>query len=234
MAEHQAVEIAAWALGQLAIGEGGWVAFADDSVPEWVMSGTGRTATGGSSSASCTWPANSGSTRPRSALPLGRIEAQVNAFAGEIRPHLKDVPRPGVELQPPQPQPRWRSHEVINVVPALDVPAGRKPDGFYRRVAEVYAELALLSRRPAADMAEASGVSAASVPTAGSPRQGAAGICPGPSRGGEASGLDPAAGPQRQGRLLNPTVTPRLPPEAPKRTCAGVGDLKVARRLRRP
>jgi transposase len=55
------------------------------------------------------------------------------------------------------------SHEAINVVPALDVPAGRKPDGFYQRVAEVYAELAQLSRRPAADMAEASGVSAASV-----------------------------------------------------------------------
>ena len=36
MAEHQEVEIAAWALGQLSIGEGGWVAFADDSVPEWV------------------------------------------------------------------------------------------------------------------------------------------------------------------------------------------------------
>ena len=32
MAEHQAVEIAAWALGQLAIGEGGWVAFADGAV----------------------------------------------------------------------------------------------------------------------------------------------------------------------------------------------------------
>ena len=51
----------------------------------------------------------------------------------------------------------------VHVVPALDVPAGRKPDSFYRRVAEVYAELALLSRRPATDMAEASGVSAASV-----------------------------------------------------------------------
>ena len=64
---------------------------------------------------------------------------------------------------------------------SLDVPAGRKPDGFYRRVAAVYAELALLSRRPATDMAEASGVSAA-----GSHRWVAEarrrGICPGPSR----------------------------------------------------
>jgi hypothetical protein len=164
MAENQAVEIAAWALSQLAIGEGGWVAFADDSVPEWVHvrvreNGHGRLVI-------CELylareqRVDSAALR---ALPLGRIEAQVNAFAGEIRPHLKDVPRPGVELQPPQPQPRWQSHEVINVVPALDVPAGRKPDGFYRRVAKVYAELALLSRRPAADMAEASGVSAASV-----------------------------------------------------------------------
>ena len=150
MAEHQEVEIAAWALGQLSIGEGGWVAFADDSVPEWVHvrvreNGHGRLVI-------CELylareqRVDSAALR---ALPLGRIEVQVNAFAGEIRPHLKGVPRPGVEMQPPQPQ--------------LDVPAGRKPDAFYRRVAEVYAELALLSRRPATDMAEASGVSAASV-----------------------------------------------------------------------
>jgi hypothetical protein len=104
MAEHQAVEIAAWALGQLAIGEGGWVAFADDSVPEWVHvrvreNGHGRLVI-------CELylareqRVDSAALR---ALPLGRIEAQVNAFAGEIRPHLKDMPRPGVELQPPSP-----------------------------------------------------------------------------------------------------------------------------------
>ena len=72
-----------------------------------------------------------------------------------------------------------------------DVPAGRKPDGFYRRVAEVYAELAPLSRRPAADMAEASGVSAASVHrwVAEARRRG---HLP-PDRTGEAKALDSAA-----------------------------------------
>src|SRR4029450_8345146 len=104
MAEHQQVEIAAWALGQLVIGEGAWVAFADDSVPEWVHvrvreNGHGRLVI-------CELylareqRVDSAALR---ALPLGRIEAQVNAFAGEIRPHLKDMPRPGVELQPPSP-----------------------------------------------------------------------------------------------------------------------------------
>ena len=163
MAEHQAVEIAAWALGQLAIGEGGWVAFADDSVPEWVHvrvreNGHGRLVI-------CELylareqRVDSAALR---ALPLGRIEAQVNAFAGRSALTSRTCLGQAWSCSP-QPQPRWQSHEVINVVPALEVPAGRKPDGFYRRVAEVYAELALLSRRPATDMAEASGVSAASV-----------------------------------------------------------------------
>jgi hypothetical protein len=83
MAEHQAVEIAAWALGQLAIGEGGWVAFADDSVPEWVHvrvreNGHGRLVI-------CELylareqRVDSAALR---ALPLGRIEAQVKRVRG--------------------------------------------------------------------------------------------------------------------------------------------------------
>jgi hypothetical protein len=104
MAEHQKVEIAAWALGQLAIGEGGWVAFADDSVPEWVHvrvreNGHGRLVI-------CELylareqRVDSAALR---ALPLGRIEAQVNAFAGEIRPTSRTCLGRAWSYSPPAP-----------------------------------------------------------------------------------------------------------------------------------
>jgi transposase len=48
-------------------------------------------------------------------------------------------------------------------LPHLAVPKGTKPDRFYKEAAELYAELATQSRRPAADLAERSGVSVASV-----------------------------------------------------------------------
>jgi hypothetical protein len=163
MSEQREVEVPAWTLGQLSIGQGGWVAFADDSVPEWVHVRVRENEHGRLVICELYLARERVDSAALRALPLGRIEAQVNVFAEMIRGSLKGVPRPGVELQGPQPRPRWQSKETVNVVPALDVPAGRKPDGFYRRVAEVYAELAQLSRRPAADMAEASGVSVASV-----------------------------------------------------------------------
>jgi hypothetical protein len=82
-------------------------------------------------------------------LPLGKIESWVNQLVQQglvdpIQAKLSDAVQFGVEGQAV-----W-----VDALP--DAPAkGAKPDQFYRRIAEIYGKAALVSPRPAAEMAEA-------------------------------------------------------------------------------
>jgi hypothetical protein len=90
-------------------------------------------------------------------LPLGKIESWVNQLAQQgladvINAKLSDVVQFGVEGQAV-----W----VDKLPPA---PAeGAKPDDFYREVGRIYGKAALVSPRPAAEMAEAWDVPLSSV-----------------------------------------------------------------------
>jgi hypothetical protein len=90
-------------------------------------------------------------------LPLGMIESWVNQLAQQgladvISAKLSDAVQFGVE---------GRAVWVDKLPPA---PAsGAKPDEFYRRVGEIYAKAALVSPRPAAELAEAWDVPLSSV-----------------------------------------------------------------------
>lgn len=105
-------------------------------------------------------------------LPLGRIEAAVNAPALRERllkrlsddqldsPAWSELP-PFKDLAPP----RLDEHvEAPKVRLRLHIPEGRRrPDAFYAKVADVYSSQEALSDRPAADIAEANGVPATTV-----------------------------------------------------------------------
>jgi hypothetical protein len=157
-----------WTTASLPIGRGGWLAYADGSVPEWVYVRVQENEQGRLVITELQLARGRVDSATLRALPLGRIEVLANAapFAQEIRAKLEDTPRPGVEPQSPEPRPPWESRKIISPTPHLPhlaVPKGTKPDRFYKEAAELYAELATHSRRPAADLAERSGISVASV-----------------------------------------------------------------------
>jgi hypothetical protein len=157
-----------WTSATLPIGRGGWIAFANDDVPDWVYARVQENDHGRLAITELYLARERVDSATLRALPLGRIEALANSspLAEEIRAKLNDAPRPGVEPLSPEPRERWESREIISPTPHLlhlAVPKGTKPDRFYKEAAELYAELATQSRRPAADLAERSGVSVASV-----------------------------------------------------------------------
>ena len=152
----------------LPIGMGGWIAFANEDVPDWVYVRVQENEHGRFVITELHLTRERVDSAALRALPLGRIEALANSspIAEEIRAKLNCAPRAGVEPLSPEPRARWEFREIISPTPHLRhlvVPKGTKPDKFYKEAAELYAELATVSRRPAADLAERSGVAAASV-----------------------------------------------------------------------
>jgi hypothetical protein len=157
-----------WTTATLPIGMGGWIAFANEDVPDWVYVRVQENEHGRLVITELFLARERMDSATLRALPLGRIEALANSspIAEEIRAKLNGAPRAGVEPLSPEPRARWESREIISPTPHLRhlvVPKGTKPDKFYKEAAELYAELATVSRRPAADLAERSGVAAASV-----------------------------------------------------------------------
>jgi hypothetical protein len=173
MAEHHdlgevKVPAGSWTSATLPIGRGGWIAFANHDLPDWVYVRVKENEHGRLVITELYLARERVDSAALRALPLGRIEALANSLpiAEEIRAKLKEPLRPGVEPLSPEPRQRWEPREIISPTPHLlhlAVPKGTKPDSFYKEAAELYAELAIRSRRPAADLAERSGVSVASV-----------------------------------------------------------------------
>jgi hypothetical protein len=173
MAEHHDFEdikvpAGSWTSATLPIGRGGWIAFANHDVPDWVYARVQENERGRLIITELYLARERVDSAALRALPLGRIEALANSspLAEEIRAKLKDPPQPGVEPLTPEARSRWEPREIISPTPHLPhliVPKGTKPDRFYKEAAELYAELATVSRRPAADLAERSGVAAATV-----------------------------------------------------------------------
>jgi hypothetical protein len=90
-------------------------------------------------------------------LPLGKIEAWVNQLAQQglvdpVNAKLSDAVQFGVEGQAV-----W-----VDKLPSAPA-SGAKPDEFYRRIGEIYGKAALVSPRPAAELAEAWDVPLSSV-----------------------------------------------------------------------
>jgi hypothetical protein len=156
---------AEWTSASLPIGRSGWLAFADADVPDWVYVRVQENEHGRLVITELYLARERVDTATLRALPLGRLEALANAspFTEEIRAKLNDAPRPGVEPLSPEPRPRWQSRKFTSRDPHLVVPKGTKPDQFYKEAAELYTELAATSRRPAAVLAERSGVATATV-----------------------------------------------------------------------
>jgi hypothetical protein len=85
-------------------------------------------------------------------LPLGQIEAWVNQLAQQ---GLHDA----IDAELSEPMGFAVSGDAVMVDKLPPTPAtGAKGDEFYRRVAEIYSKAALVSTRPAAELAEAWGV----------------------------------------------------------------------------
>jgi hypothetical protein len=143
-----------WPYAHLAPYPGGWVAYSyGPDLEDWVLA---RLESGDHGRLHVAELHVSSSSRVSSDLlrriPLGSLEAMANAPAAAkmIRPTL-DVP--GAEPAAVQ-RPGGATYPTPTVL-SLNVPKGRKSEGFYERVAEVYTSLAQRSRRPAADIAEA-------------------------------------------------------------------------------
>jgi hypothetical protein len=152
----------------LPIGRGGWIAYADKDLPDWVYVRVQENEQGRLVITELYLARGRVDSFTLRALPLGRIEALANArpMSEEIRARMNEPLRPGTEPISPNPRPRWESWEIKSPTPHLPhlrVPKGTKPDQFYKEAAELYAELASVSRRPAADLAEQSGIPVASV-----------------------------------------------------------------------
>jgi hypothetical protein len=152
----------------LATGNGGWVGFANADEPEWVYVRVQENEHGRLVISELHLVRDRVDSATLRELPLGRIEALANspAIAEDIRAKLHQAPRPGIEPLSPETRARWESRRIISPTPHLlhlAVPKGTKPDKFYKEAAELYVQLAKDSRRPAADLAERSGVSVASM-----------------------------------------------------------------------
>ena len=157
-----------WTSATLATGNSGWLGFADADEPGWVYVRVQESEHGRLVITELHLTRERVDSAALRELPLGRIEALANSspIAEDIRAKLHAPPRPGVEPLSPESRSRWESRKIISPTPHLPhlaVPKGTKPDSFYKEAAELYAELARYSRRPAADLAERSGVSVASV-----------------------------------------------------------------------
>ena len=152
----------------LAIGMGGWLGFANADEPDWVYARVQENEHGRLVITELHLVRDRVDSAALRELPLGRIETLANStpIAEDIRAKLSGQPRPGVEPLSPESRSRWESRKIISPTPHLlhlAVHKGTKPDRFYKEAGELYAELARHSRRPAADLAERSGVSVASV-----------------------------------------------------------------------
>jgi hypothetical protein len=157
-----------WTSATLATGNGGWLGYANAEEPDWVYVRVQENEHGRLVITELHLTRERVDSAALRELPLGRIEALANSspFAEDIRAKLHDPLRPGVEPLSPESRSRWEPRKIISPTPHLlhlAVPKGTKPDKFYKEAAELYAKLATESRRPAADLAERSGVAAASV-----------------------------------------------------------------------
>jgi hypothetical protein len=157
-----------WTSATLATGNSGWLGFANADEPNWFYVRVQENEHGRLVITELHLARERIDSAALRELPVGRVEALANspAIAEDIRAKLHKAPRPGVEPLSPESRSRWESRRNISPTPHLlhlAVPKGTKPDRFYKEAAELYAELATQSRRPAADLAERSGVSVASV-----------------------------------------------------------------------
>jgi hypothetical protein len=157
-----------WTSATLATGNSGWLGFADADEPDWVYVRVQENEHGRLVIIELHLTRERVDSAALRELPLGRIEALANSspIEEDIRAKLDAPPRPGVEPLSPESRSRWESRKIISPTPHLPhlaVPKGTKPDRFYKEAADLYVELARYSRRPAADLAERSGVSVASV-----------------------------------------------------------------------
>jgi hypothetical protein len=143
----------------LAPGRGGWVDYADADVPEWVSVRVQPNEQGRLVVVEVHLVGDRIDSALLRRLPLGRIEAMANHpdHVEVIRAHVAAAPRPDFEPQAGRRRAPWVPKEVTWSID-LDVPKGRKPEAFYQRVAAIYADAAQLSRRPAAEIADAVGV----------------------------------------------------------------------------
>jgi hypothetical protein len=166
--EQIKVPAGSWTTGSLPIGMGGWIAFANEDVPDWVYVRVQENEHGRLVITELFLARERVDSATLRALPLGRIETLANSspIAEEIRAKMNQPLRPGVEPVGGERRPPWKPREIISPTPHLPhlaVPKGTKPDRFFKEAAELYGELAKHSRRPAADLAERSGVSVASM-----------------------------------------------------------------------
>jgi hypothetical protein len=157
-----------WTSATLATGNSGWLGFANQDEPDWVYVRVQENEHGRLVITELHLTRERMDSAALRELPLGRIETLANSMpiAEDIRAKLHLPPRPGVEPLSPESRARWESRKIISPTPHLPhlaVPKGTKPDRFYKEAADLYAELARYSRRPAADLAERSGVAAATV-----------------------------------------------------------------------
>lgn len=86
------------------------------------------------------------------------LEARANA--PDMAKRLKQLETERTPTPPPSAEAAsWAAERRVGRTRArLTVPAGAKPDGFYKRVAEVYRELAGWTNRPAVELAAANKV----------------------------------------------------------------------------
>jgi hypothetical protein len=146
-------------IATLVPGRGGWVDYADVEVPEWVSVRVQPNEQGRLVVVEVHLARDRVTSEALRAVPLGRIEAMVNHpdHVEVIRAHAATAPRPDEDPRGAPQRAPWVPKEITWEV-ELEVPRGRKPEGFYRRVAAIYSDAAQLSRRPAAEIAEAVGV----------------------------------------------------------------------------
>ena len=157
-----------WTSATLATGHSRWVGFANADQPDWVYVRVQENEHGRLVITELHLTRDRVDSAALRELPLGRIETLANSMpiAEDIRAKLHKAPRPGIEPLSPEDRSHWEPRKIISPTPHLlhlAVPKGTKPDRFYKEAADLYAQLATESRRPAADLAERSGVSVASV-----------------------------------------------------------------------
>jgi hypothetical protein len=101
-------------------------------------------------------------------IPVLRIEAAINQEAHRRYLLSRVLAVAGTDAEPPggarYRQPPRRPPVLTPLALAITDPGGyRKPDGFYRQVADLYLHLAAVSSRPAQELAEANHMPVATV-----------------------------------------------------------------------